>query len=75
MISAYDELKFLVRHLTWSLLNQIYYVFFFAKGTFCNHYFLRMLAMITRGHYDGACHVGQFCLLYLLQESSTSVVP
>ncbi|KAL6974621.1 hypothetical protein U1Q18_028805 [Sarracenia purpurea var. burkii] len=26
----------------------------FGIGTFCNHYFLRMLAMIGRGHYDGA---------------------
>ncbi|XVF35154.1 hypothetical protein REPUB_Repub18cG0120500 [Reevesia pubescens] len=27
----------------------------FGIGSFCNHYFLRMLAMIGRGEYDGAC--------------------
>lgn len=26
-------------------------------GMYCNHYFLRMLAMISRGHYDGAIDV------------------
>ncbi|XP_058214944.1 uncharacterized protein LOC131326249 isoform X3 [Rhododendron vialii] len=26
----------------------------FGIGTFCNHYFLRMLAIIGRGHYDAA---------------------
>lgn len=30
-------------------------------GTFCNHYFLRMLAMIGRGQYDAAYELGEFC--------------
>ena len=29
----------------------------FGIGSFCNHYFLRMLAMIGRGHYDAAYDV------------------
>ncbi|XP_038878512.1 uncharacterized protein LOC120070725 [Benincasa hispida] len=29
-------------------------IYTFGIGTFCNHYFLRMLAMIGRGRYDGA---------------------
>ncbi|KAM2621442.1 hypothetical protein TB2_026192 [Malus domestica] len=29
-------------------------IFTFGIGTFCNHYFLRMLAMIGRGQYDAA---------------------
>ncbi|XVE97879.1 hypothetical protein REPUB_Repub03eG0056800 [Reevesia pubescens] len=27
----------------------------FGIGSFCNHYFLRMLSMISRGEYDAAC--------------------
>lgn len=29
-------------------------------GTFCNHYFLRMLAAISGGQYDAAIALGQF---------------
>ncbi|XP_015889068.2 uncharacterized protein LOC107423928 isoform X1 [Ziziphus jujuba] len=32
-------------------------IFTFGIGTFCNHYFLRMLAMIGRGQYDAAYDV------------------
>lgn len=32
-------------------------IFTFGIGTFCNHYFLRMLAMISGGHYDSAYDV------------------
>lgn len=39
--------------------------FVFVVGTFCNHYFLRMLAMISGGHYDSAYDVGRFQLLFL----------
>lgn len=28
-------------------------------GSYCNHYFLRMLAMISRGHYDAVFDAGQ----------------
>lgn len=27
-------------------------------GSYCNHYFLRMLAMISRGHYDAVFDAG-----------------
>lgn len=29
-------------------------------GSFCNHYFLRMLAMISRGQHVAALDVGKF---------------
>ncbi|XP_022732726.1 inter alpha-trypsin inhibitor, heavy chain 4-like isoform X2 [Durio zibethinus] len=29
----------------------------FGIGSFCNHYFLRMLAMISRGEYGAACDI------------------
>ncbi|MED6171012.1 hypothetical protein PIB30_036772 [Stylosanthes scabra] len=32
-------------------------IYTFGIGSFCNHYFLRMLAMIGRGHYDAALDV------------------
>ncbi|XP_024032639.1 uncharacterized protein LOC112095188, partial [Morus notabilis] len=32
-------------------------IYTFGIGVFCNHYFLRMLAMISRGHYDAAYDV------------------
>ncbi|TYK10015.1 von Willebrand factor A domain-containing protein [Cucumis melo var. makuwa] len=32
-------------------------IYTFGIGTFCNHYFLRMLAMIGRGQYDAAYDV------------------
>ncbi|XP_030448474.1 uncharacterized protein LOC115671142 [Syzygium oleosum] len=33
-------------------------IFTFGIGTFCNHHFLRMLAIIGRGQYDAAYDVG-----------------
>lgn len=33
-------------------------------GSFCNHYFLRMLAMIGRGHYDAVYDVGEFTIFF-----------
>ncbi|XP_057747759.1 uncharacterized protein LOC130966953 [Arachis stenosperma] len=32
-------------------------IYTFGIGSFCNHYFLRMLAVISRGHYDAAFDV------------------
>ncbi|XP_021636474.2 uncharacterized protein LOC110632520 isoform X2 [Hevea brasiliensis] len=32
-------------------------IYTFGIGTYCNHYFLRMLAMISRGQYDAAYDV------------------
>lgn len=43
-------------------------VIYIILGTFCNHYFLQMLAMIGRGQYDAAYDVGQFCILYFQKE-------
>lgn len=30
-------------------------------GLYCNHYFLKMLAMIGRGHYDAAYDASKSC--------------
>ncbi|KAJ0075235.1 hypothetical protein Patl1_33716 [Pistacia atlantica] len=38
----------------------------FGIGSYCNHYFLQMLAQIGRGHYDSAYHPGNSFLYVLL---------
>ncbi|KAK9734443.1 hypothetical protein RND81_04G140100 [Saponaria officinalis] len=47
----------------------------FGIGSYCNHYFLRMLAQIGRGHYDAACDANSVALrLQRFLTMSSSVI-
>ncbi|KAM0861071.1 hypothetical protein ACQ4PT_046143 [Festuca glaucescens] len=48
----------------------------FGLGSYCNHYFLRMLASIGKGHYDAAFDTGSIegRMLQWFQKASTTIV-
>ncbi|TVU46604.1 hypothetical protein EJB05_06149, partial [Eragrostis curvula] len=48
----------------------------FGLGSFCNHYFLRMLASIGKGHYDAALDTGSIegRMLQWFQKASSTIV-
>ncbi|VAI27494.1 unnamed protein product [Triticum turgidum subsp. durum] len=48
----------------------------FGLGSYCNHYFLRMLASIGKGHYDAAFDTGSIeCrMLQWFQKASSTIV-
>ncbi|XP_062211501.1 uncharacterized protein LOC133912666 [Phragmites australis] len=48
----------------------------FGLGSYCNHYFLRMLASIGKGHYDAAFDTGSIegRMLQWFQKASSTIV-
>ncbi|KAM3254208.1 hypothetical protein ACQJBY_047998 [Aegilops geniculata] len=48
----------------------------FGLGSYCNHYFLRMLASIGKGHYDAAFDTGSIegRILQWFQKASSTIV-
>ncbi|KAL5217941.1 hypothetical protein ABZP36_018625 [Zizania latifolia] len=48
----------------------------FGLGSYCNHYFLRMLASISKGHYDAAFDTGSIegRMLQWFQKASSTIV-
>ncbi|GMH04134.1 hypothetical protein Nepgr_005973 [Nepenthes gracilis] len=47
----------------------------FSMSRFCNHYFLQMLSVIGRGHYDAACDTDyiESCLFKLFVRASSAI--
>lgn len=43
-------------------------------GSYCNHYFLQMLAHIGRGYYDASYDVGQFHQVLILCDTIIPII-